>query len=202
LEEAVKTLPDVREVDAELENIDKRLETAKERLEISINAHKNRLKYIKELMKTDIRPEERNLLRTVLREETKKGNANAKENEKSIKAFEKDITVDRREVVKNRKSVVRKIKKQINRTVKEQKKEAKEIAKAEKDEEKLRQKQGIYLKEFKSDYLKGIVEKHKPMIDFGLYPSLIAQQKTIPLMLNVNGNRSDSSIDSNRLLDY
>jgi hypothetical protein len=170
LEEAVKTLPDVREVDAELENIDKRLETAKERLEISINAHKNRLKYIKELMKTDIRPEERNLLRTVLREETKKGNANAKENEKSVKAFEKDITVERRAVVKTRKSVVRKIKKQINRTVKEQKKEAKEIAKAEKDEEKLRQKQGIYLKEFKSDYLKGIVEKHKPMIDADIKP--------------------------------
>jgi hypothetical protein len=170
LEEAVKTLPDVREVDAELENIDKRLATAKERLEISMNAHKNRLKYIKELMKTDIRPEERNLLRTVLREETKKGNANTKENEKSVNAFEKEINVERREVVKTRKAVVRKIKKQINRTVKEQKKEAKEIAKAEKDEEKLRQKQGIYLKDFKSDYLKGIVEKHKPMIDADIKP--------------------------------
>ena len=165
LEETVKTLPDVREVDAELENIDKRLQTAKERLEISINAHKNRLKYIKELMKTDITQEERNLLRTVLREETKKGNANNKANEKSVAAFEKEIGVERRAVIKTRKAVVRKIKKQINRTVKEQKKEAKEIAKAEKDEEKLRQKQGVYLKELKSDYLKGIVEKHKSIIE-------------------------------------
>jgi len=166
LEAAVKTLPDVTVVDAELENIDKRLETAKERLEISINAHKNRLKYIKELMKTDITQDERNLLRTVLREETKKGNAAMKVNEKSVNVFEKEIGVERRAVIKTRKAVVRKIKKQINRTVKEQRKEAKEIAKAEKDEEKLRQKQGVYLKELKSDYLKGIVEKHKPMIEW------------------------------------
>jgi hypothetical protein len=165
LEEAVKTLPKVIEVDAELEAIDRRLETAKQQLEITINAHKNRLKYIKELMKTDITQEERNLLRTVLREETKKGNTNIKANEKTLNAYEKDIGVQRRAVVKTRKSVVRKIKKQLNRTVKEQRKEAKEIAKAEKAEEKLRQKQGVYLKELKSDYLKGVVDKHKPMID-------------------------------------
>jgi hypothetical protein len=165
LEQVVKTLPDVTVVDTELENIDKRIETAKERLDIAINAHKNRLKYIKELMKTDITQEERNLLRKVLREETKKGNAAMKENEKSVNAYEKEIGVERRAVLKTRKAVVRKIKKQINRTVKEQRTEAKEIAKAEKDEEKLRQKQGVYLKELNSDYLKGIVEKYKPIIE-------------------------------------
>jgi hypothetical protein len=165
LNEAVKTLPEVQEVDAELERLDKHIETAKQQLEITINAHKNRLKFIKELMKSDITQEERNLLRTVVREETKKGNANIKKNEKSVNEYEKDVNKDKRVVVKTRKAVIRKIKKQINRTVKEQKRQAKEVEKAEKAEDKLRQKQGIYLKELNSDYLKGLVEKHKPLIE-------------------------------------
>uniref|UniRef100_A0A6C0JXM4 Helicase ATP-binding domain-containing protein n=1 Tax=viral metagenome TaxID=1070528 RepID=A0A6C0JXM4_9ZZZZ len=165
LEEAVKILPQVQEVDAELERLDKHIEAKKQELEITINAHKNRLKFIRELIKSDITQEERNLLRTVIREETKKGNATIKKNEKAVNDYEKSVNKDKRAVMKTRKAVIRKIKKQINRTVKEQKKEEKEIAKAEKAEEKLRQKQGIYLKELKSDYLKGLVEKHKPLIE-------------------------------------
>ena len=165
LQEAVKKLPQVQEVDAELEILDKHIEAKKQELEITINAHKNRLKYIRELMKSDITQEERNLLRTVIREETKKGNATIKQNEKSVNAYEKAVNIDKRAFTKTRKAVIRKIKKQINRTVKEQKKEAKEVEKAEKAEEKLRQKQGVYLQELKSDYLKGLVEKHKPIIE-------------------------------------
>jgi len=165
LEEAVKPIPDVQDLDAETQKLDDRIENSKQQLQISILAHKNRLKYIKSITKTDITQDERNLLRKVLREETKKGNVNVKTNTKSINDFEKDIAKEKRQIAKTRKAVVRKIKKQINRTVKEQKKETKEIEKAEKAEEKIRQKQGIFLKELKSDYLKGLVEKHKPDIE-------------------------------------
>ena len=165
LDEAIQTLPDIAEIDNGVAHIDAKMEKAKQELEITITAHKNRLKQIKELMKTDITQDERNLLRTVIREETKSGNARIKTTEKKMNDTQKAIADEKRQVLKTRKRMVARIKKRINETVKEQKQGAKEVERVEKEAEKIRQKQGIYLHELKNDYLKGLVEKHKPMIE-------------------------------------
>jgi hypothetical protein len=165
LEQAIKTLPNIEELDNGVASIDAKIVRAKQELEITINAHKNRLKQIKELMKTDITQDERNLLAMVIREQTKSGNAKIREAEKKMNETQKKIADEKRKVMQTRKRMVTRIKKRISEAVKEQKIEAKEIERAEKEAEKLRQKQGIYLDEIKNNYLKGIVEKHKPLID-------------------------------------
>jgi hypothetical protein len=165
LEDTVKQIPAIREIDAELAAVDRKIATIRQKVDISVNAYKNRLKFIRELIKSDVSHEERILLRTILKGETKTGNKNIKDARKDIASQEKEFAKERRKIAKTRRIMVRKIKKQINETIKKRKQEIKDIAKAEKAEEQLRQKQGIYLQEFKNDFLKELVEKHNPLID-------------------------------------
>jgi hypothetical protein len=117
------------------------------------------------MMRGDITSDEKNLLKSMLKDESKKGTKNIHTLENAINQETKEIEKAKRATLKNKKRTIRNIKKSMKIAIRDKKEEAKEIARLEKEEEKLRQKQGVYLNEIKNTYVKDIVAKHEDMID-------------------------------------
>jgi hypothetical protein len=168
IETVIKDIPDIVEINNQMKLLDEKVDKLKQNLEISVVAHKNRLKHIKEMMRGDITSDERNLLKSMLNEESKTGTKNIHTLENAINQETKEIEKVKRTTMKNKKRTIRNIKKNIKIAIRDKKEEAKEIAKIQKEEEKIRQKQGVYLNEIKNTYLKDVIKKHEDMIDADL----------------------------------
>lgn len=165
LHEVANNIPEVRDIDNEMERIDKLIESHKNELDIAVKAQKNRLKQIKLLLKSAITNEERELIKTVAKVENKEHKAQLKEFRKTIDKKIKIANGDKKELAKTRRRAVADIKKTIKLIIKKKNKEEKELAKEQKAQEKLLQKQDDYVYEVKHDFLKNIVNKHTNEID-------------------------------------
>ena len=165
IESVIKDIPDIVEINNQMKILDEQIDKLKQNLEIAVVAHKNRLKHIKEMMRGDITSDEKNLLKSILKDESKKGTKNIHTLENAINQETKEIEKVKRATLKIKKRTIRNIKKSIKIAIRDKKEEAKEIARLEKEEEKIRQKQGVYLNEIKNTYVKDIVAKHEDMID-------------------------------------
>jgi len=165
IETVIKDIPDIVEINNQMKVLDAKIDKLKQNLEIAVVAHKNRLQHIKEMMRGDITTDEKHLLKSILNEESKHGTKNIHTLENAINQETKEIEKVKRATLKNKKRTIRNIKKSMKIAIRDKKEEAKEIARLEKEEEKLRQKQGVYLNEIKNTYVKDIVAKHEDMID-------------------------------------
>ena len=165
LNEVVTEVPEIEEIDNYMISLDDKINKSKQELDIIIRAHKNRVKQIKELMRTDITIEERNLLRRIIKSENKTAKKNKLDIEKAITLKSNSIEKIKKLTMKKRKRVVNRVKLQIKEVLKQDKEDLREQVRMEKEEEKLRQKQGIYTKEINSNVLKDIVNNHEKMID-------------------------------------
>ena len=168
IETIIKDIPDIVEINNQMKLLDEKVDKLKQNLEIAVVAHKNRLKHIKEMIRGDITSDEKNLLKSMLKEESKTGKKNIHTLENAINQETKEIEKAKRATMKNKKRTIRNIKKSMKIVIRDKKEEAKEIARIQKEEEKLRQKQGVYLNEIKNTYLKDVIKKHEDMIDADL----------------------------------
>jgi hypothetical protein len=165
LNEVIKDIPEVSSITREIERLDQVIENHKNSLVVVIDAHKNRLKQIKQLMKGKITASECELLKMT----TKDGNKEHKQHiatlKKTIDEKVKVANKEKKAILKTRRKTIASVKKTMKSILQEQKEEAKTIAKETKAQEKILQQQEDYVHEFKNNNLKQIIEKHTNMMD-------------------------------------
>jgi hypothetical protein len=168
LDEVLKDHPTIAKYDNAVGELDEKIASLKRNIDIAVLAHKNRIKYIRSIIKQGVTTEEKNLLVSISKSENKTFSKQNKTANKEFTEEAKDINKEKKHTLKLKKKAISHIRKIIKKTVKNHRKEAKQLAKVEKDQEKMRRKQGVYLKEIQHDMLKGLVEKHSSHIDSGI----------------------------------
>jgi hypothetical protein len=165
LNEAIKDIPEVLWNTREIERLDQVIENHKNSLNIVIDAQKNRLKQIKQLMKGKITASECELLKMTTKDEKKEHKKHISTLKKDIDEKVKAVNEEKKELLKTRRKTISSVKKTMKYILQEQKEEAKEIAREKKAQEKLLQQQDDYINEIKNNNLKQIIAKHTGMID-------------------------------------
>lgn len=160
LDEIINNIPEIQSFDEEIIRIDSVIDSHNEQLNIALKAQKARLKQMKQIMKNGITQEERELLKTVAKEESKQHNKEFVVLKETIHSKIRDANVEKKKWMKTRKVAVKKVKQTLKNILLQKKEEAKAIAREQNAQEKLLQKQADYAYEIKNDYLKNIIETH------------------------------------------
>ena len=165
LNEAIKDIPEIQWNTRELERLDQVIDNHKNSLNIVIDAQKNRLKQIKQLLKGNITAAECHLLKMTTKDETKEHKKHIATLKKTIDEKVTEVNEEKKKLLKTRRNIIVSVRKTMKSILQEQKEEAKEIAKEKKAQEKLRQQQDDYIDEIKNNNLKQIIAKHTAIMD-------------------------------------
>ena len=166
LKDAVKLVPEIAMIDKYIEILDEKINKLNQDLEIVINAYKNKILQIKELIKDkNTTADERNLLRNVIKEQQKEHKKNVHNLTVIVSDKVNAIEKRKRKTMKIRRKAITSVKKDIKELRKMEKLEKREIEKQRRAEEKIIQAQEGYIHEFESDYLKDMINKHSEEID-------------------------------------
>ena len=130
-------------------------------LKISEEGFKNRINQLKQMLKTDLRDIERNVVKLVIKD-VQKNAVSAKR--KNLKTFGEETLIvnkTRKSIDKQRKKRIGSLKRELKEQLKDQKAEKKEIINGEKALAKELRKQEGYMDDIKHGVLTGLVDKYK-----------------------------------------
>jgi hypothetical protein len=130
-------------------------------LKISEEGFKNRINQLKQMLKTDLRDIERNVVKLVIKD-VQKNAVSAKR--KNLKTFGEETLIvnkTRKSIEKQRKKRIGSLKRELKEQLKDQKAEKKEIINGEKALAKELRKQEGYMDDIKHGVLTGLVDKYK-----------------------------------------
>ena len=163
LKEAIQIHPVIVDLNQQINEYDTRIAEMHEQLKTNLIVYKKKVLQIRELMKSDVSPLEKNVLRMVLRDERKKMN-------RMTRRAEKENTEQVAELNKTRKTIEKKKQKktgQLRKTLKERLKEERyyerENKKAEKQVRKTLRKQGI-IQNIENEMLQELFNKYSSII--------------------------------------
>ena len=164
LKEAIQIHPVIVDLNQQINEYNTRIAQMHEQLKNNLLVYKKKVLQIRELMKTDVSPLEKNVLRMVLRDERKKMN-------RMTRRAEKENTEQVAELNKTRKAIEKKKQKktgQLRKTLKERLKEEtqyeRENKKAEKQVRKTLRKQGI-IQNIENEMLQELFNKYSAIIN-------------------------------------
>jgi hypothetical protein len=164
LKEAIQIHPVIVDLNQQINEYNTRIAEMHEQLKNNLIVYKKKVLQIRELMKTDVSPLEKNVLRMVLRDERKQMN-------RMTRRAEKENTEQVAELNKTRKNIEKRLQKktgQLRKTLKERLKEERyyerENKKAEKQVRKTLRKQGI-IQNIENEMLQELFNKYSSIIN-------------------------------------
>jgi hypothetical protein len=165
LREALKDHPAVVEFDKKLTELDATIEQSKQNLQTTLIAYKSRMEGLKKMMREDLTDLEKNVIRSVMKDERKTAKRRTTELEKSHAEGVISINKTRKALEKKKQKKIMKIRQTMREYLNEEKKVAKEVAKEEKALRKTQRKQGVIIEKFKNEFINGLVDKYTKAID-------------------------------------
>lgn len=151
----IKDHPDIQKYNEELEGYNKQIDYLGNKLKVLAENYRIRIKQLKDMMKTDLTDIERNVIRMVIRDESKQYKKMQKYTMKQNKEDEKDIKEQMKEVTKLRTTKKKELVKEIKTAIKAEKKQTRTFRGDIKKLRKTMRSTGV-----KHDVLKDIVSKY------------------------------------------
>jgi hypothetical protein len=165
LREALKGHPSIVEFDRQLAELDDTIAQSKQNLQTTLIAYKSRMEGLKKMMREDLTDLEKNVIRSVMKDERKTAKRRTTELEKSHAEGVIAINKTRKALEKKKQKKIMKIRQTMREYMNEEKKVAKEVAKEEKALRKTQRKQGVIIEKFKNEFINGLVDKYTKAID-------------------------------------
>ena len=151
--------------DEQIKKYNEDIENLQLRLKQNMENYKNRIAFLKNILKKDLSELERSVIQSTVNGERLNYRKLTKTTRKEISVSEKDIKKSIHSVTKKRNLFYNKIKKTVKDKIKQDHKEKKAIERAEKKLRKTLRKQGEYSEEVKDIKLKELVGKYNDRID-------------------------------------
>jgi len=165
LSEEIKEHPNIIEYDNDIEKLNSRIVELQQNLKNTMENYKNRIKQIRLLLKTDLNPLEKSVVRMTIKNEQKNTRnlirIKEKETHEAIDTINKSIKKTQKKREKKYKSLRNTIKQIIN----DEKKEERQAKKAEMKLRKELRKTGEYTEDFKDETIIDLVNKYTEFID-------------------------------------
>jgi hypothetical protein len=165
LAEQAKQHVAIQKYDEEIRKYNQDIENLQLRLKQNMEIYKQRIVFLKGILKKDLSELERSVIKSTVQDERKKYKKLTKATRKDIAAATTDIRKSIKSVTKKRKVLYNKIKKTVKARVKLERKEEKSVERAEKKLRKTLRKQGDYADKIKDAQLQTLVDKYKDRID-------------------------------------
>ena len=165
LAEQVKQHDAIIKYDEQIRKYNQDIENLQLRLKQNMEIYKQRITFLKGILKKDLSDLERSVIKSTVQDERKKYKKLTKATRKDILAATADIRKSIKSVTKKRKVLYNKIKKTVRARVKLERKEEKSVERAEKKLRKTLRKQGDYADKIKDAKLNILVDKYKDRID-------------------------------------
>ena len=166
LKEAALTHPDLVGINREIDAYGERLAQLDQGLKSRLAAHNNKMKSIKQMLRTgNLNELERNVLNLTLKDIRKTFAQRSKVANKLAEEERKDINKTRKALEKTRRKRMTHLKKSVKTQVKEQKAEARDVQRAETKLRKTMRKQGELREEIKHELLLDLMKKYSGKVD-------------------------------------
>ena len=165
LREEIKEHPNIIEYDNRIEKLNSRIVELQQNLKNTMENYKNRIKQIRLLLKTDLNPLEKSVVRMTIKNEQKNTRNLIRIKEKETHEAIEKINTAIKKTQKRREKRYKKVRNTIKHIINDEKKEERETKKAEM---KLRQelrKTGEYNEDFKDETISDLVNKYTEFID-------------------------------------
>lgn len=167
LNEALTDHPTVLAINTDLQNVEDQKKEIQNDFDTKIVANKNRIKELKNMMKTADK-ENKNILLAVMKNEQSQMRATKRLDTKILAGDMKFLNKTKKQYIKLKKKFVGKMRKTFKNELKEGLREAKNVKKAEKKLRQTQRKQGEIQEEIKDELVKGLVERYNHIIDADL----------------------------------
>ena len=166
LKEAAVTHPDLIGINREIDAYGERLAQLDQGLKSRLAAHNNKMKSIKQMLRTgNLNELERNVLNLTLKDIRKTFAQRSKVANKLAEEERKDINKTRKALEKTRRKRMTHLKKSVKTQVKEKKAEARDVQKAETKLRRTMRKQGELREEIKHELLLDLMKKYSGKVD-------------------------------------
>lgn len=179
LADQVKKHDAIVKYDEQIRNYNQDIENLQLRLKQNMELYKQRIVFLKGILKKDLSELERSVIKSTVEDERKKYKKLTKATRKDIAAATTDIRKSIKSVTKKRKVLYNKIKKTVKARAKLERKEEKSVERAEKKLRKTLRKQGDYADKIKDAQLQTLVDKYKGRIDEQLETGLAESAKKV-----------------------
>ena len=164
----VQEHPAIIQIEQEIQDIDTNVENLKKNLDVQVISYKNRIRQIKELLKTDLNDLERSVTRMILRDEQKKTRKFINVSKVAFNNRVIELNNTKKSYIKNKTKYIGKIRKTMKLQLKQSTKDKKKTEKEEKKLRKTRRKQGELGAEIQDEFLQELVDKYSVIIDKGI----------------------------------
>jgi hypothetical protein len=165
-EEVTKDIPQVAELDRQIQIDKERIDMMEERAKIDVASFKLKLKQMKEMLRDPLLNDlERSVLESTIRSSQSEFRKTQKNNTKKMNDDIADIQKEIKKTEKSKKKVFAKVRKTLKRIVKDKKKEEKENKKKERELRKSLRAEGELIDEIQDDQVKAMVERKQVTIE-------------------------------------
>jgi hypothetical protein len=165
LREEIKEHPNIIELDKRIERLNKRITELQSSLKNNVDNYKNRIKQIRLLLKTDLNPLEKSVVRLTIKAEQKTVRNLIKTKEKETTDAVDKVKKMIKKTQKRREKRYKKVRNTIKKIINDDKREQRETKKAEMKLRKTLRKTGEYNEEFKDETIRNLVNKYSQIID-------------------------------------
>jgi len=164
LKEAIQIHPVIVDLNQQINEYNTRIAQMHEQLKNNLVMYKKKVLQIRELMKTDVSPLEKNVLRMVLRDERKKMNRMTRRAEKENTEQVAELNKTRKMIEKKKQKKTGQLRKTLKERLKEENQYERENKKAEKQVRKTLRKQGI-IQNIENEMLQELFNKYSAIIN-------------------------------------
>jgi hypothetical protein len=164
LKEAIQIHPVIVDLNQQINEYNTRIAEMHEQLKNNLVVYKKKVLQIRELMKSDVSPLEKNVLRMVLRDERKQMNRMTRRAEKENTEQVAELNKTRKTIEKNKQKKTGQLRKTLKERLKEENQYERENKKAEKQVRKTLRKQGI-IQNIENEMLQELFNKYSAIIN-------------------------------------
>ena len=165
LREEIKEHPKIIKYDKKLVQLNNNIRELQSSLKNTMENYKNRIKQIRLLLKMDLNPLEKSVVRMTIKDEQKTVRNLIKIKEKENNEAIDQIKISIKKTEKRREKRYKNVRKTIRKMIDNDKREQKETRKMEMKLRKSLRKAGEYNEEFKDETIIGLVNKYSEVID-------------------------------------
>jgi len=165
LNKVIQTHPAIFKIEEEMASAEQNILNLENAIALRMNASKNRILNIKQLLTTDISDMEKRVLKIVLKEEQNNIQTLQAKNKTQKADSAKRLTTTKKFYMKQKQNAIQKIQKLLKKNLTEKNKNEKQIKREEMKLRKTLRKQNRIQEEMKNEFVKGLVTKYSNKID-------------------------------------
>jgi hypothetical protein len=165
LNKVIQSHPAIFKIEEEMASAEQNILNLENAIALRMNASKNRILNIKQLLTTDISDMEKRVLKIVLKEEQNNIQTLQAKNKTQKADSAKRLTTTKKFYMKQKQNAIQKIQKLLKKNLTEKNKTEKQIKREEMKLRKTLRKQNRIQEEMKNEFVKGLVTKYSNKID-------------------------------------